>query len=306
MKTVNEKLNADVGVIVGRFQVPELHDAHKDLIQTVVDNHPRVIIFLGLSPLKATANNPLDFKMRKQMIQKEFPDVDILFIKDVKGDDYWSKSLDGQINDIIGPMQSVTLYGSRDSFIKYYSGVYQTQELESDRIISGTEIRRQVSRAHQDSKDFRAGVIWATLNQFPMTVSTVDIAIMDNTNGQLKILLGRKPNEDKYRFIGGFTDPTGNGFEDDAKREVREETGLEVSDLQYIGNFHINDWRYRGEVNQIYTTFYVGYYTHGHAKPNDDIEEVRWFNWSELHKGMLVGGHDKLYTTLLNATPWEK
>ena len=42
--------STDVGIIVGRFQVDELHDAHVDLIQYVFDQHPKVIIFLGLSP----------------------------------------------------------------------------------------------------------------------------------------------------------------------------------------------------------------------------------------------------------------
>ena len=32
---------ADVGVIVGRFQVHELHQAHRELIQYVMDRHDR-------------------------------------------------------------------------------------------------------------------------------------------------------------------------------------------------------------------------------------------------------------------------
>jgi bifunctional NMN adenylyltransferase/nudix hydrolase len=53
--------------------VPELHDAHKDLIETVCDKHDKVIIFLGLSPLMVTRENPLDFESRKQMILEQFP-----------------------------------------------------------------------------------------------------------------------------------------------------------------------------------------------------------------------------------------
>lgn len=47
MKTVNE--TAEVGIIVGRFQVPSLHEAHKELIQTVVNKHPRVLIIDDLT-----------------------------------------------------------------------------------------------------------------------------------------------------------------------------------------------------------------------------------------------------------------
>ena len=38
----------NVGVIVGRFQVPELHRMHHDLIQSVIDRHEKVYIFLGI------------------------------------------------------------------------------------------------------------------------------------------------------------------------------------------------------------------------------------------------------------------
>ena len=48
----------DVGVIIGRFQVPELHQAHLDLIQAACNAHDKVIIFLGLSPLMVTQENP--------------------------------------------------------------------------------------------------------------------------------------------------------------------------------------------------------------------------------------------------------
>lgn len=300
MKVKNDKLNADIGVIVGRFQVPELHEAHTDLIQTVVDNHERVIIFLGLSPLKATVNNPLDYKSRVQMINKKFPDVDIYFIKDVPSDFVWSSNLDYQISDLIGPQQTVTLYGSRDSFITHYHGKHQTQELESDRIISGSEIRKQVSNKHHNSSDFRAGVIWATMNQFPSAIPTVDIAIVDKqAEGGYKVLLAKKPNEDKYRFIGGFANPEGNGFEEDAKRETFEETGLEVSNLQWVGSYPINDWRYRGEQNKIITTFFIGEYTHGKAKANDDISEILWVPLRHLNEQLFVDEHVILFKEIL-------
>ena len=94
MKTVNE--SAEVGAIVARFQVPELHEEHKALIQRVVNTHPRVFVILGLAAdaCKCTYNNPLDFPTRKAMVEKEFPTVEVLYIKDVGNDEIWSKELD--------------------------------------------------------------------------------------------------------------------------------------------------------------------------------------------------------------------
>ena len=156
----------DAAVIVGRFQVHELHDAHIDLIQSVCNMHEKVIIFLGLSPARVTRNNPLDFEMRKQMLLEKFPNVIVLYIKDVKEDESWSKQLDEQIKDVVG-LGTATLYGSRDSFINHYTGKYQTEELESDVYISGTEIRNSISKKVKNTPEFRAGVIWAAYNQYP-------------------------------------------------------------------------------------------------------------------------------------------
>jgi nicotinamide mononucleotide adenylyltransferase len=122
----NDLPKGDVGIIVGRFQVDELHEAHTTLIRKVVDNYPKNIIFLGLSPLKCTGKNPLDFEARKQMILNEFPDVNVLYIKDVPDDALWSKNLDEMIEDLISPHQRAILFGGRDAFLNSYSGKYDT------------------------------------------------------------------------------------------------------------------------------------------------------------------------------------
>lgn len=278
MKPKEEK--SDVGVIVARFQVPDLHEAHLDLIQSVIDRHSKIIIFLGLSPCKTTINNPLDFESRKQMILQSFPDVNVLYIKDEREDSVWCKKLDNQIEDIIGPNQTVILYGSRKSFIDKYKGKFKTIELESTRIVSGTEIRKIISNKVKSSKDFRHGVIWAVYNTYPYSLATVDIAIVDPNNHS--VLLAKKPGENKYRFVGGFSTPQSNSYEDDAKREVLEETGLTVEDLQYIKSFKIKDWRYEDEQTKIKTLFFMGIYTFGCPCASDDISEVKWFKISNL------------------------
>ena len=83
MKYENE--TAEIGVVIGRFQVPELHDAHKELLQKVLSIHKRVILFLGLAPdsCKCSYNNPLDYATRKAMIEKVFPQIEVLYIKDI-------------------------------------------------------------------------------------------------------------------------------------------------------------------------------------------------------------------------------
>jgi bifunctional NMN adenylyltransferase/nudix hydrolase len=276
------KDQTDVGVIVARFQVDQLTDGHLDLIETVVQENEKVIIFLGLSPLKATRNNPLDFEARKQMILNIYPDINVLYIKDCPSDKLWSKTLDNQIADLVGPESDVALYGSRDAFIKHYTGKYQTIELQQEIFVSGTAIRKQIGQKVKATEDFRAGVIWTTRNQFVNPKGTVDIALFNDD--YTRLLLGRKPHDEKYRFVGGFID-CNETAEMAAAREVREETHLEIGGAEgvsYIGSFVINDWRYRAEAENILTLFYYAHVIFGRPEPDDDLSELKWIELKKL------------------------
>jgi bifunctional NMN adenylyltransferase/nudix hydrolase len=291
----------DVGVIVGRFQVPELHDAHKDLIETVCDKHDKVVIFLGLSPLMVTRENPLDFESRKQMILEQFPDVIVLYAKDMPSDEVWSKRLDEMIGDVTTPHQSVVLYGGRDSFISHYSGKYPTAELVQDVYVSGNEIRKSISRKRVKADPmFRAGVVWASQAQFPTAYTTVDVAVFNED--ETRLLLARKEFEKEYRLIGGFSDPRSPSFEADARREVQEEAGIAITDPVYVASFQVDDWRYRKEIDCIKTLLFKAKVLSGRPRPDDDIVEVRWFDVSEIKIKDIRPEHREMITKLIGLT----
>jgi len=283
LKPANKAEIATVGVLIGRFQVPQLHDIHKELIQTVVQTHPKIIVFLGLTtPMQSTRNNPLDFESRKQMLLAEFPNITVLYVKDCKRDDIWSRNVDKQISDIIGPNDTVLLYGGRDSFIKHYEGKFATTELESDRILSGSEIRKEISKKTKASAEFREGVIWGAHNRFPVSYACVDVAILNED--ETKVLMARKPDEKEYRFVGGFADPGSPSYEADARREVMEEASIDITDPVYLGSMSIDDWRYRNEVDKIKTSLFVCKYLFGKPEAHDDICEIRWIPVDDLQK----------------------
>jgi len=91
-----KQIQSDVGIIVGRFQVADLHPAHTDLIETVVKAHKRVHILLGVSPLITTYKDPLPFEVRRQMIEAKFPDIRCYTIMNIQDDeiDYFCIYLD--------------------------------------------------------------------------------------------------------------------------------------------------------------------------------------------------------------------
>lgn len=288
--------SVDVGIIVGRFHVDELHSGHKEVINTVRANHDKTIVILGVSPLRNTTVNPLDYRCRFALFREEFPDVEVHYLKNNRDDAVWSKNLDKLIGEFLVPTQKAILYGSRDSFINSYSGKYPTKELESKTFISGTEIRRKIINSHPATKDFRAGMIAATATHYPTAYQTVDIAILDEKGN---ILLVRKPDEVLFRFCGGFSDPKSNSLEDDAKREVFEETGVEIGGAKYIGSTLIDDWRYRGEVDKIKTALFVANYAFGRPEGADDVAEARWFSLAALKKEDIVYEHGVLFDMLM-------
>lgn len=159
----------NTGVIVGRFQVAELHKMHEDLIDSVRRRHEKTYIFLGIPKNnELTVANPLPFDARQEMIVTKFPDVKVLFIRDRDSNEEWIKNLDDQIEAITTSFDKVTLYGSRDSFLSVYKpfgGKYDATELVSTERISGTETRHDIAKKTINSVDFRKGIIYGILNK---------------------------------------------------------------------------------------------------------------------------------------------
>ena len=284
------------GIVIGRFQVNSLHEGHKALLDSVAERANRLIIFVGLSPNKCTIMNPLDFKLVQSMLQDCYPEATIQYIKDVESNTVWSKNLDTQIENLIGPNQNVVLFGSRDSFIPYYSGKYEVEELTQETYFSGTEIRKQLASNVKNSDDFRAGAIWAMQNQWSTPKMCIDSALFNDNYTQ--ILLGRKINEDKYRLIGGFVE--GNEtLEETLARESFEEAHVQIKDSSYVKSFIIDDWRYRGERDKILSSLFTSTFI-GKPEPGDDICELKWFDFNEDLLNKIVYEHIILIDALLS------
>ena len=286
----------EVGVVVARFQVAELHEGHKQLINTVLHYHKKVIIFLGMSKKSSDKSSPLDFANRRAMIHEAYPNVIVLPQLDMRDDHKWSANLDAQISLPFGELSAV-IYGSRDSFIPHYHGKYKVIEVLPKTPVNGTAERLAVSREVVPSVDFRKGIIYQTFTQRPVTYPTVDVVAY---NDQGQILLAKKPNEVLYRFIGGFVDRTDTNWEHAAKREFMEESGgCEIGDLKYVASSKINDWRYAKSESGIMTTLFLGKFLWGNPTASDDIAVLEWEYPSNISSRDIMVEHRELYTKLV-------
>lgn len=282
----------DVGVIVGRFQIAELTEGHAMLVREVMRRHKRCVVCVGVSPTLGTRENPLDFPTRKLMIEKEFPQAIVVPVTDRADDKLWSKLLDDMVGAMF-PIGKVCLYGGRDSFLKHYTGSYDTFEFPVQDYKPATEVRKDIGKDALVGLEFRKGVIYSTQNQYPRVHMTVDIAIRYYD----KVLLGRKHGETKWRFPGGFVGQ-GETLENSAIREAKEETGIDLTSVNYIGSLPVNDWRYRNTSDKILTAFFVGSFIGdiGSAFAGDDIEEIMWADIAGALD--VVDSHKELFAML--------
>lgn len=299
--------DGDIGVIIGRFQVPDLHDGHRDLIDTVRRKHKKVLMFICSTPgVLVTRKNPLDYFTRMMMVQEQYPDIAILPLHDTPSDHDWSKIVDKKIAETFGDHVSAVLYGSRDAFIPHYFGRFPTVELADSYDISGTAVREAASNEVRQHSEFRRGVVYAAHNKHPATFPTVDVAVI-SSQGEAhidRIALGRKHTDlpGKWRFPGGFVDPRrDSSLEQAAMHELHEEFGLSlnVDSMHYLGSHKVNDWRYRNELDQIVTSLFITRHLWGPLTPGDDMDEAKWFSLHDFNLETLVEGHRPLMQMVL-------
>jgi bifunctional NMN adenylyltransferase/nudix hydrolase len=315
-----------LGVIVGRFQIDELTQGHKQLIETAMSECDNVLIILGEAPARLTTDNPIPHFIRRQMILDFAPEVLVESLSDTSTDYAWYKRLNSKISTWSSRLQiedsNVVLYGSRDSFLGRYEGKYSTRYVDEVTDVSATLYRNSVVKSiikgtRKATKDLLAGIIFASHYKFPVSYQAVDVAMYKRIGEDLIVLLGRKPGETKYRFPGGIVDPLdndmncGNLLELSAARELFEETNNVVNpnDMEYIGSWRTNDYRYIRGVDKLATalfaidvTDYDKPYTNivGEGFPGDDLCETKWFIVKDFNPTtQLMPGHINLYKTLL-------
>jgi bifunctional NMN adenylyltransferase/nudix hydrolase len=292
-----------IGVVVGRFQTYALHPGHVALLETARQNSDHLIIFLGVSALAGTKRNPLDYATRHMMVNTHmrtncpmFP-FSIEPIKDVEDDSDWSKVLDSRIAQHTKFGDTVTLFGGDDSFLNRYTGRFTNHHRLGEEINHKATVMRAkvIEEPPFDSSQFRRGILYAIGNTRDTVSCTVDVACISDD----KVLVGRKAEEKKWRFPGGFVDATDPNMFVAARREFYEETGLSLEgNLHFVGSTLVDDWRFRNSPDKaVMTTLFAGAYSFGKEHAGDDLEEVRWL---PLNKGIdqMNHGHRKLFEML--------
>lgn len=130
-------------VIIGRFQTPYLHPGHLWLIATALREKGMVLILLGCNKGDVRDDrNPYGYEFRRAVINSIFPQVVIRPLVDKPSDEEWSSDIDKILEKVNDP----TLYYSRDSFIKSYSGVHPSKMVPEIPGYSATKVREELEQ----------------------------------------------------------------------------------------------------------------------------------------------------------------
>ena len=138
---------------------------------------------------------------------------------------------------------------------------------------------------------------------YPRPAVTADSVVFCNGSDGLSVLLIERANEPFkgcWAFPGGFMDMEENA-EDCAKRELKEETGLEIRTMRQLGAFTDVDRDPRGR------TVSIAYYAvieKSEVVGADDASQARWFPIDLIPS--LAFDHDKILQMALEEIKKDK
>jgi ADP-ribose pyrophosphatase YjhB (NUDIX family) len=100
-------------------------------------------------------------------------------------------------------------------------------------------------------------------------------ALVEDGNRLLLVRRAKEPFKGRWDIPGGFLEE-GEHPLDGLRRELREETGLEVEPLEFLGAWMD---RYGGESTAEATLnlYWTARVTGGEPAPADDVDDLRWF-----------------------------
>ena len=140
--------------------------------------------------------------------------------------------------------------------------------------------------------------------EHPHPAVTVDIAVFTQQGKQLKLLLiqrGHDPYEGKWALPGGFVD-IDEDLETAARRELKEETGITVGDIEQLHTFGNPN---RDPRERVITVVYIAIIkSEVEVNAASDAAKAEWFDVNELpelafdHPEIIKRAYERMITRL--------
>lgn len=296
-----------LGVLIGRFQIHQLTEGHKYLFAQVAGQCQRVLALLGVPPISSRRRDPLEYALRARMLQDYWddaypagPELIVVPCLDCPLDTDWVRQIDNTIT-ALAPNTPTMVYCGPDGcgpMYKNAGGFWPVEILEA---IPGHATEHRAALTPRHTEDFRAGVIYATERRFLNPYPVVDVAVFRPLDGHVLLAQKKIDQTGRWRLIGGFVDVADASFEHAVKREVREETGIEVDNLRYVGSARVPDWRYRGTPEGLTSAVFIASYVFGIAAASDDIHRCQWLDPERMGRDWDIADNHRALWQLVKA-----
>ena len=114
------------------------------------------------------------------------------------------------------------------------------------------------------------------LSVYPRLTPAIIVLVTRGAHDEQALLAwGRRSPVPRYSTLAGFVE-VGEGLEEAVRREVREEVGVELSEITYFGS---QPWPFPG---QLMVGFRARYASGAIVVQESEIVEARWFTPAEL------------------------
>lgn len=120
-----------IGIFVGRFQTPKLHNGYKYVLSELQINYYNYGLIIGSSQ-KPNTRNPLDFETRKTMLEEYVYKKPVFVLEpvDLNDNEKWTKELERTIlsslekSKIQYEIDDIYLIGSKNLVFKFVKQIW--------------------------------------------------------------------------------------------------------------------------------------------------------------------------------------
>ena len=240
-----------LGVLIGRFQVPEMHEGHRFIVRQMLEQCDQVLILFGSANRTRSVKNPFTYGERRISARKLFPTILTAPLNDyLYNDSQWMADVAATIETARGQVSydfekhvEVVLYGHHkdgNDYLKWFPQ-YEYVNINSDIDISGTEVRNSFMHLLPDNVQADARYFAKereTFKNYPYPDS-LNICCGDAVVECLGhiLLIKRKftPGAGNWALPGGHKN-TNETFLQCALRELKEETNIRVPEPVLLGS----------------------------------------------------------------------
>lgn len=317
-----------IAIYIGRFQ--PLHFGHLEIIKHCKSNYDETIVFVGSYNKRRSMKNPFEFKTISKWLlisgaDKVHPLNDYIY-----DDEKWANQIKNIISNIYKNKDyEITLVGHMKDDSSFYLNMFPDYKLdllpEFHNGISATDIRKELFENDSCTINSVPSFVLADLVRFVASQEFTDLkeeyiyfkkekekfkdypykdtlkfncadAVVECNGHVLLIKRKKAPGKGSWALPGGFVN-TNETYLQAAKRELLEETGLDISkyltDKDTIGSTFDHPSRGCGIPRITFGVYFCinSIETIPEIKASDDAVEAKWFRLDELEYLTLHDDH---------------